>query len=143
MVRQVQYSGVHYTAPYVQCTGISLVGPVREAGSDHMELIWIVLCLLALDVAALLFAVDTRPGFPPPPRHRPPAALLDPRSPARPRVGPGLGRRRLLRRRPVPPPPRADGRLLEPGRGHPGAGDRPRPRGSPTPGRRDRLGPGR
>ena len=28
-----------------------------------MELIWIVLCLLALDVAALLFAVDTRPGF--------------------------------------------------------------------------------
>jgi hypothetical protein len=30
-----------------------------------MELIWIVLCLLALDVAALLFAVDTRPGFQP------------------------------------------------------------------------------
>ena len=28
-----------------------------------MELIWIVLCLLALDVAALLFGVDTRPGF--------------------------------------------------------------------------------
>ena len=30
-----------------------------------MELIRIVLCLLALDVAALLFAVDTRPGFQP------------------------------------------------------------------------------
>jgi hypothetical protein len=30
-----------------------------------MELIWIVLCLLAIDVAALLFAVDTRPGFQP------------------------------------------------------------------------------
>jgi hypothetical protein len=30
-----------------------------------MELIWIVLCLLALDVAALLFAVDTRLGFQP------------------------------------------------------------------------------
>ena len=30
-----------------------------------MELIWIVLCLLALDLAALLFGVDTRPGFQP------------------------------------------------------------------------------
>ena len=30
-----------------------------------MELIWIVLCLLALDVAALLFGVDTRSGFQP------------------------------------------------------------------------------
>jgi|Tabmets5t2r1_1033131.scaffolds.fasta_scaffold45578_2 hypothetical protein len=30
-----------------------------------MELIWIVLSLLAIDVAALLFAVDTRPGFQP------------------------------------------------------------------------------
>jgi hypothetical protein len=28
-----------------------------------MELLWIVLSLLALDVAALLFAIDTRPGF--------------------------------------------------------------------------------
>ena len=30
-----------------------------------MELIWIVLCLLALDVAALLFGAGTRPGFQP------------------------------------------------------------------------------
>jgi hypothetical protein len=30
-----------------------------------MELIWIVLCLLALDVAALLFGADTRAGFQP------------------------------------------------------------------------------
>jgi hypothetical protein len=30
-----------------------------------MELIWIVLCLLALDMAALLFGIDTRPGFQP------------------------------------------------------------------------------
>jgi hypothetical protein len=28
-----------------------------------MELIWLVLTLLAVDLAALLFAVDTRPGF--------------------------------------------------------------------------------
>jgi hypothetical protein len=30
-----------------------------------MELIWIVLCLLALDVAAFRFGIDTRPGFQP------------------------------------------------------------------------------
>jgi hypothetical protein len=30
-----------------------------------MELIWLVLSLLAVDVAALLFAADTRPGFRP------------------------------------------------------------------------------
>ena len=29
-----------------------------------MELIWLVLCLLAVDLAALLFAADTRPGRP-------------------------------------------------------------------------------
>lgn len=28
-----------------------------------MELIWIVLALLVVDVAAVLFAVDSRPGF--------------------------------------------------------------------------------
>jgi hypothetical protein len=28
-----------------------------------MELLWLVLGLLALDLAALLFAADTRPGF--------------------------------------------------------------------------------
>jgi hypothetical protein len=28
-----------------------------------MELIWLVLSLLAVDLAALLFAADTRPGF--------------------------------------------------------------------------------
>ena len=28
-----------------------------------MELIWLVLALLAVDVAALLFGADTRPGF--------------------------------------------------------------------------------
>jgi hypothetical protein len=28
-----------------------------------MELIWLVLSLLVLDLAAYLFAVDTRPGF--------------------------------------------------------------------------------
>jgi hypothetical protein len=28
-----------------------------------MELIWLVLSLLVLDLAALLFAVDTRPGL--------------------------------------------------------------------------------
>ena len=28
-----------------------------------MELIWLVLTILAVDLAALLFAVDTRPGF--------------------------------------------------------------------------------
>jgi hypothetical protein len=39
-----------------------------------MELIWIVLCLLALDVAALLFAVDTRPGFQPPVHSRAPVS---------------------------------------------------------------------
>ena len=35
-----------------------------------MELIWFVLILLAVDVAALLFAVDTRPGFQHSPRWR-------------------------------------------------------------------------
>jgi len=28
-----------------------------------MELIWLVLALLVVDLAAVLFAVDTRPGF--------------------------------------------------------------------------------
>ena len=28
-----------------------------------MQLIWLVLTLLAVDLAAFLFAVDTRPGF--------------------------------------------------------------------------------
>jgi hypothetical protein len=28
-----------------------------------MELIWLVLCLLVVDLAAFLFAADTRPGF--------------------------------------------------------------------------------
>jgi hypothetical protein len=28
-----------------------------------MQLIWIVLALLAVDLAAFLFAADTRPGF--------------------------------------------------------------------------------
>ena len=28
-----------------------------------MELLWLVLTLLAVDLAALLFAADTRPGF--------------------------------------------------------------------------------
>jgi hypothetical protein len=28
-----------------------------------MELIWLVLTLLAVDLAAFLFAADTRPGF--------------------------------------------------------------------------------
>ncbi|HJU00772.1 MAG TPA: hypothetical protein VJ966_06130 [Actinomycetes bacterium] len=28
-----------------------------------MELIWLVLALLAVDLAAIFFAVDTRPGF--------------------------------------------------------------------------------
>ena len=28
-----------------------------------MELLWLVLALLAVDLAAILFAVDTRPGF--------------------------------------------------------------------------------
>jgi hypothetical protein len=28
-----------------------------------MELIWLVLCLLAVDLAAFLFAAETRPGF--------------------------------------------------------------------------------
>jgi hypothetical protein len=28
-----------------------------------MELLWLVLTLLAVDLAALLFATDTRPGF--------------------------------------------------------------------------------
>jgi hypothetical protein len=37
----------------------------EKPGSDHMELLWIVLSLLALDLAALLFAADTRPGFRP------------------------------------------------------------------------------
>ena len=39
-----------------------------------MELIWIVLSLLAIDVAALLFAVDTRPGFQPTARSRAPVS---------------------------------------------------------------------
>ena len=39
-----------------------------------MELVWIVLGLLALDVAALLFAVDTRSGFQPPARSRAPVS---------------------------------------------------------------------
>jgi hypothetical protein len=30
-----------------------------------MELIWLMLSLLAVDLAALLFAADTRPGFDP------------------------------------------------------------------------------
>jgi hypothetical protein len=34
----------------------------HDAGAT-MELIWLVLTLLAVDLAALLFAVDTRPGF--------------------------------------------------------------------------------
>jgi hypothetical protein len=37
-----------------------------------MELIWLVLSLLAVDLAALLFAADTRPGFQPPARSRRP-----------------------------------------------------------------------
>jgi hypothetical protein len=28
-----------------------------------MALIWLILCVLAVDLAALRFAVDTRPGF--------------------------------------------------------------------------------
>jgi hypothetical protein len=39
-----------------------------------MELIWIVLSLLALNVAVLLFGVDTRPGFRPD-RSRAPVSL--------------------------------------------------------------------
>jgi hypothetical protein len=35
-----------------------------------MELIWLVLVLLAVDVAALLFAADTRPGLQHTPRWR-------------------------------------------------------------------------
>jgi hypothetical protein len=42
-----------------------------------MELIWLVLALLVVDLAAILFAVDTRPGF----EHSP-----------RPWVGPGTRR---------------------------------------------------
>ena len=39
-----------------------------------MELLWIVLSLLALDLAALLFAADTRPGFRPTARSRAPVS---------------------------------------------------------------------
>jgi hypothetical protein len=35
-----------------------------------MELLWFVLTLLAVDLAALLFAADTRPGFQHAPRWR-------------------------------------------------------------------------
>jgi hypothetical protein len=35
-----------------------------------MELIWLVLALLVVDLAAILFAVDTRPGFEHSPRAR-------------------------------------------------------------------------
>ena len=35
-----------------------------------MELIWLVLALLAVDLAALLFAADTRPGLEHTPRPR-------------------------------------------------------------------------
>jgi hypothetical protein len=35
-----------------------------------MELIWLVVGLLVLDVTALLFATDTRPGFERSARHR-------------------------------------------------------------------------
>jgi hypothetical protein len=35
-----------------------------------MELIWFMLTLLAVDLAALVFAVDTRPGFEHSPRWR-------------------------------------------------------------------------
>ena len=54
-----------------------------------MELLWLVLSLLAVDLAALLFAADTRPGLqhssrrassPGPASVRPPT----PRSPSRP-----------------------------------------------------------
>jgi hypothetical protein len=38
-----------------------------------MELIWLVLCLLAVDLAAFLFAADSRPGFDRTPRRRHPA----------------------------------------------------------------------
>jgi hypothetical protein len=36
-----------------------------------MQLIWIVLALLAVDLAAFLFAADTRPGFKHTPHWRP------------------------------------------------------------------------
>jgi hypothetical protein len=35
-----------------------------------MQIIWLVLSLLAIDLAALLFAVDTRPGLEHTPRWR-------------------------------------------------------------------------
>jgi len=35
-----------------------------------MELLWLVLSLLAVDLAALLFAADTRPGLQHSSRHR-------------------------------------------------------------------------
>jgi hypothetical protein len=35
-----------------------------------MELIWLILALLVVDLAAILFGVDTRPGFERSPRPR-------------------------------------------------------------------------
>jgi hypothetical protein len=54
-----------------------------------MELLWLVLSLLVVDLAALLFAVDSRPGFQHssrPSLHRPPgpAVVHVPRWPNRP-----------------------------------------------------------
>ena len=51
-----------------------------------MELIWLVLALLVVDLAAILFAVDTRPGFEHSPR---PWVRPGTRAEARPAARPG------------------------------------------------------
>jgi hypothetical protein len=59
-----------------------------------MELIWLVLGLLALDLAALLFAADSRPGF----EHSSRSHLLRPARRGTPRPGAPRGTRRSVGR---------------------------------------------
>jgi hypothetical protein len=51
----------------MNCTESSLywylAGRTRQEAGATMELLWLVLTLLAVDLAALLFAADTRPGL--------------------------------------------------------------------------------
>ena len=135
-----------------------------------MELVWLVLTLLAVDLAAFAFAADTRPGLQhtsagaaatppvdpvspgasrdpcawgsgPGPTFATPGMGSEPGRAARAGVGAVLGGGRLLRRHPVPPPAGVDRRLLEPGRRRAGGRRRPRDRGDAARRDRVRLGP--
>jgi hypothetical protein len=66
-----KFSIVEYTRLNRSSLYWYLAGRTRqESGSDPMELIWLMLSIVAVDLAAFLFAADSRPGFDSPLRRR-------------------------------------------------------------------------